>query len=232
MGPIPGFGVVAPSLRRLESGLEIKSGGWGGSRPGAGRKPITPAILAEDLPISEPRWYCVRADYGYELRADIEIRRAGWELFNPSIWKPPTNPRRDAYGVVHPAKPARIVQLFPRYCFVKFVASDPKWREIAHLPGVERIMSTSPLRPIPVPEEAIDKVRSLLAPNGCLYPPKQMPKGQKINPGTKVRIESGPFASWTGMVTWSDQRRVDVLLHMMGGERPVRVSSAAVEVVG
>ena len=188
--------------------------------------------LSEELPDTfESRWYCVRTEYGQELRADIEIRRAEWELFNPTIWKPPIPAKREANGVVRPAREARIVQLFPRYMFVRFLASNPRWREIAHLPGVERIMSTSPLRPTPVPDEALEVVRSMLAPNGCLYPPKQMPRGPKLATGTKIRIESGPFASWVGLVQWSDQRRVEVLLHMMGADRSVQISSAMVEVV-
>ena len=83
----------------------------GGARAGAGRKPkMAPPVLVD----TEERWYCVRTSFHGEIRTDLDIRDLGFSVFAPSLWRPPARARRDRNGVLRPARPARLVPLFPR----------------------------------------------------------------------------------------------------------------------
>ncbi len=200
----------------------------GGARIGAGRKPRLVLPPAADI----DRWYCVYTRQGGELLADIEIRRAGFTTFAPLVWKAATLPRRNSRGAVRPGKPDRIVPLFPRYLFVRFNRGSPDWARIAGLRGVEYIVGATPQTPRPVADETIDLIRGIpgMAVNGCVYPVEVADERPlPIKAGTPVAIASGPFGGRTGICTWSDGRRVRVLLEIMGRTVPVPMPQALVE---
>ncbi len=223
----------------VESISKFRHGGVransGGARAGAGRKPKAAPPAYVDI----ERWYCVRTRHGAEITADFDIRRAGFTLFSPSLWKPGTPARRAWDGSLRPARPALIVPLFRRYLFVRFRRDADDWRSIAHLPTVDRIFSSTRGQPTPVPDGAIDLIRSLCAPNGCVYPdnermldgPAPVIRMPPIAPGTRTRLTAGPMADLAGICTWSDSKRVRLLLEIMGRTVSVTVARADVETV-
>lgn len=220
---------ISSKLSSGWGGARANSGGArlnsGGARPGAGRKPsVRPTPVPEIL-----HWYCVRTTHGAELTADIEIRLAGFTLFAPSLFKQATKPRLDARGAMRPGKPDRIVPLFPRYFFVQFNRADESWRKIRSLPGVERIMGTTPDWPLIVPDSAIAAIRALCAPNGCVYPESHRVQPLAVN--TRARLLDGPLANLDGICTWSDGRRVKLLLTFLGRPTLVDVAQDAVATV-
>ena len=173
----------------------------------------------------------MRTAHGAEITADIEIRLTGFELFAPTVWKPATLPRRLANGAMQPGKPDRIVPLFPRYLFVRFRRLADPWRRIRSLRGVETILSSTPESPIAVPDAAIEAIRGQCAPNGCIYPPERAtPGATPLAVGTAARLTEGPMADLSGICTWSDGRRVRLLLEIMGRAVPVTVAQSAVVV--
>jgi transcriptional antiterminator RfaH len=196
----------------------------GGLRQGAGRKPSGSGQADRDRGAPQalgPRWYCVRTGpQSQQLRADIEIRLAGFELFNPSIWKAATGLRRPASGPPRRGLPDRVLPLFPRYVFARFDAQGEDWTVICRLPGVERIIATAPGRPVAVPESALAAVRALCHPNGCIYPAQTAPS--RFSRGDQLRITEGPLAGLEGIAHWSDRKRVALLLDLMG--RAIRVT--------
>lgn len=198
----------------------------GGARPGAGR-PARQTVVPAHL--DTLRWYCVRTDHKAENRADIEIRRAGFEVFKPSVWRPAEAMRRDRNGVTRPAKPDRVVPMFPRYLFTRFNVADPSWGQIAHLPGVDRLMGAAGGAGSPgvVSDEAIALLWTLLEPNGCAYPANHVHMNP-FEPGTALRILSGGMEGQEGICEWSDGRRVRLLLHILGRPVPVTLSQRAV----
>lgn len=151
--------------RANSGGPRVNSGGY---RPGAGRKskpkPIAPASY------DAPRWFCVRTEYGAETQVDVAIRTAGFETLYPKMWIPPVAARRTESGRAIPATSERIVALLTSYTFVRFNIANPSWRRIATMRGVSCILSSSPERPIPIPDVEIASLRATLAPNDCKYP--------------------------------------------------------------
>ena len=241
----------AGGARPNAGGPRANSGGAransGGARPGSGpkTKKIADARTPENsgrslesgqgisletqAKLEAPRWYCVRTGHGAEITADIEIRLAGFTLFAPTVWKPATKPRRLTNGAIQPGKPDRIVPLFPRYLFVRFHRLDDPWRRIRSLRGVEAILSSTPESPIAVPDAAIEAIRGQCAPNGCIYPLDLATKAAApLAVGTIARLTEGPMADLTGICSWSDGKRVRLLLEIMGRAVLVTVAQSAV----
>jgi transcription antitermination factor NusG len=179
-------------------------------------------------------WFCVRTLPGLHLTADIEIRLAGFEVFNPTMWKAAVPARRGPNGSLRPALPVRIVPLFPRYLMARFHRSVDPWTRIRSLAGVDSILGTDPRTPAAVPDEAIALIRSRLMPNDCLYPDNVELRDAgpvvHVAPGTRARLLEGPLADIAGICQWSDDKRVRLLLSLLGREVVVTVERSAVEV--
>jgi transcription antitermination factor NusG len=195
----------------------------------AGSEGASGVRLRNPAPSDGEAWHCVRTGPRQELTADIQIRLAGFTLFAPSVWKPATRPCRGANGVTKPGSPDRIVPLFPRYLFVRFRRSDPGWRRIWSMPGVDCILGISPGAPTAVPDQAIEVIRGLCAPNDCIYPASHGERPAPLTPGTRARMLTGPMAEVAGICQWSDGKRVRLLLTIMGRAVAVTVPQAALE---
>lgn len=215
------WGTVAIFVEFSHGGARPNSGG---ARPGAGRpRHSNNGLLVSDV----MRWYCVRTDFNAERLADIEVRLAGFEVFNPSVWRPAEPMRRDRNGVVRPAKPDRVVSMFPRYFFSRFNVADPSWGQIEHLPGVDRLMGAAGGKGSPgiVADDAIELLLTMVEPNGCQYPFDGRHGYQHhtaLEVGTAQRMLAGGLQGQEGICTWSDGRRAKLLLSILG--RPVSVT--------
>ena len=202
----------------------------GGARQGAGR----PARHSNSgLPVAETfRWYCIRTDHNAERLADMEVRLAGFEVFNPSVWRPAEAMRRDRNGSVRPARPVRIVSMFPRYFFTRFDVLDPSWGQLEHLPGVDRLMGAAGGRGSPgiVSDQAIELLLGMVEPNHCCYPANHLHMNP-MDPGIALRLLSGGMEGQTGICEWSDGRRVRLLMHILGRPVSVTVSQGGVAAV-
>jgi transcriptional antiterminator RfaH len=161
------------------------------------------------------RWYCVRTGLNAEYTA-------------PTVWKAAISPRRNTDGSIRRGKPDRVEPLFPRYLFCHFHRLDDDWRRIWGFEGVDRIFSSSPDSPIPVPDQAIELLRSFAAPNGCIYPADRYALPLAV--GTSVRLLSGPMEDLTGICEWSSGKRVGLLMQILGRSVVVAADRTAVEV--
>ncbi len=219
------WGAVAIFVEFSHGGARANSGG---ARTGAGRPP---RHLNSGLPVLDIfRWYCVHTDRDAHLRADIEVRLAGFEVFNPSVWRAAEPMRRDRNGVVRPAKPDRIVPMFPRYFLTRFNISDPSWGQIEHLDGVDRLMTAPGGRPGAIADDKVALLLGLVEPNHCAYPANHIHMNP-IDPGTCLRLLSGGMEGREGICQWSDGRRVRLLLELLGRAVTVTVSQGSVTAV-
>jgi transcriptional antiterminator RfaH len=163
------------------------------------------------------RWYVVQAQAHGEERARRNLERQGFIAWLPRYRKA----RRHAGRAEAVLKP-----LFPRYLFVSFDRERERWRAILSTFGVTRLVGGSE-GPEPVPEPVIAALRAREGEDGLI---ELAPPGFRA--GDRVRIGKGPLAELEGLFeATSDQRRVSILLRLLGREVRVTVASSDIEAV-
>lgn len=113
------------------------------------------------------------------------------------------------------------VPLFPGYLFVAVDLDRPQWRAVANTNGVSRIVTRRVGEPAPVPDTLMEGLIGRCDTEGHLMPP------QTLSPGDRIRLDA--FADLVATVERIDaQRRVWVLLEILGGRREVQVTMSEV----
>lgn len=159
---------------------------------------------------SGPRWFVVQAHPKQETTAQREIINQGIQSFVPLV-------------AVQRARAIELVPLFPGYLFALFDPQRDRWRPLCSTRGVKALMGSAPDRPMPVPTGIVEHLLSTQSLRAVVQDIAPLP----IAPGSRVRIGAGPFADQAGICLWSDERRVRLLLDIMGGA-PVTVARSAI----
>jgi transcriptional antiterminator RfaH len=167
--------------------------------------------------MSEQRWYVVHTQPNGEGRADLNLRRQGFATYLPRYARRRRHARRQEM-VKRP--------LFPRYLFVGLDLARDRWRAVHSTFGVDRLVLAGE-EPLPVPDDVIDAIRACEDDDGLVA--LGLPAG--IGPGSRVRLVDGIFADAKGVLERiADDRRVAILLELLGREVRVFVSPASVGV--
>lgn len=178
-------------------------------------------------------WYAVHTYVGYEdkVKANLEKRVQALNMSNK------------IFQVLIPAEEVvehreagkkEVVRrkLFPGYVFVQVDLGDEAgevneaWETVRNTPGVTGFVGTA-TRPVPLTP---DEVQHMLLVSG-LAGKKEAPKQQvSFREGDVVRVVSGPFADFTGVVSEinNERNKVKVLVSIFGRETPVELDFAQV----
>lgn len=160
-------------------------------------------------------WYVVHTQPNREARADVNLRRQGFETYFPRY----ARSRRHARKTEIVARP-----LFPRYLFVALDLGRDRWHSIRSTFGVSDIVLASE-EPVPVPDGIIEEIQAREGANGFVT--LGLPAG--IGPGSTVRLIDGLFADSRGILERiASDRRVSILLNLLGREVRVFVPAASV----
>jgi transcription antitermination factor NusG len=161
------------------------------------------------------RWYCWKAKPGEQFRALRELSAQGFNAYLPLYVE-----KRDA-----PPKP-----LFGAYGFVPFDRNSAQWRVIHSTRGIAHLVCIDHTKPVPVPVGIVEALQARGRPgDGVIDETYQGPEHPDLT-GKMVRVTSGPFADLHGICRWSNQKRIAVLLEVMG--RPVEISIQRQDVTG
>jgi transcriptional antiterminator RfaH len=165
--------------------------------------------------MSARRWYVVHTQPNGEARADLNLRRQGFATYLPRYARRRSHARR--HEVVK--RP-----LFPRYLFVGLDLARERWRAIHSTFGVNRLVLAGE-EPLPVPDGVVDDIRAREDGDGLVV--LGLPAG--LGPGSRIRLVDGIFADAKGVLERvADDRRVAILLELLGREVRVFVSPASV----
>lgn len=165
--------------------------------------------------MSTQHWYVVHTQPNGEARADLNLRRQGFATYLPRYARRRSHARRREV-VKRP--------LFPRYLFVGLDLARDRWRAIHSTFGVNRLVLAGE-EPLPVPPGVIDEIRAREDGEGLVT--LGLPAG--VGPGSRIRLVDGIFADAKGVLERiADDRRVAVLLELLGREVRVFVSPASV----
>jgi len=152
------------------------------------------------------RWFLAHTQPKSECKAQLHLAAQGFRTYLPQIQK-----------TIRHARQLKTVRapLFTRYLFVILALERDRWLSVRSTVGVSRLFTTQDGQPVPVP---IGIVESLI--EQCNGNVTRLDTG--LVKGQPVRILSGPFADFVGMLERLDESgRVQVLLEMMGTAVPV-----------
>jgi transcription antitermination factor NusG len=211
-------------VRREAEAGPIKSG-RGGARAGAGRKPK--AAVVEVPKPDRLRWYCIRTSQGMEAAVEQSLKDAKFATFLPYAFVAETAARITDHGRTIPSRPAHFIPLFSRYLFVRFSRSENSWRYIPTMPFVENLLNSGPTSPTPVPDRAIEQMRSQCDDANVMLPPEGADDRAIIELGASY--SSSAFPGIAGMCIKREDDRVTLLMNIMGSQVPVNAPVASLE---
>ncbi len=159
------------------------------------------------------RWFAVYTQARMELWARTNLWERDFEVYLPMVLKR----RRHARRTDTVPRP-----LFPRYLFVRADLDGGSRRAIAYARGVAHILCYGNT-PSPVPDEIIEEIRAREDNDGYTTLRDELKRGDK------VRIVAGTLCDRVGLFDQTtDQRRVIILLDLLGRRVRTRVAAESV----
>ncbi|KAB2938998.1 MAG: transcriptional activator RfaH [Hyphomicrobium sp.] len=156
-------------------------------------------------------WYVVSTQPYQEARAELNLRRQGYEPWLPKLLRE----RRHARRVDMTKAP-----LFPGYLFVALDPRVQKWRAINSTFGVRQILCHGD-RPRPVEQGFVEALKETSDDAGVVA----LPNADAFALGQPLRLLAGPFANSIGtLLRLADKDRVALLLDLFGREVQITVS--------
>ena len=184
-------------------------------------------------------WYAVHTYVGQEDRVEQHLKERAKKLgmLHTKIFQV-LQPSEKAVELQEGGKKVEVERkLFPGYVFVQMDVEDDdapgelgeSWEVVRGTNGVTGFVGTA-TRPVPLSQ---DEVQRLLASVGVVAQAVEEPAPKvkvDLKPGDMVRVTSGPFADFSGVVSEvnAPQAKVKVLVSIFGRETPVELDFAQV----
>jgi transcriptional antiterminator RfaH len=161
-------------------------------------------------------WFLAQLKPNCANIADKNLKRQGFQTFLPM--EEETKQRNGKF--VTAMRP-----LFPGYIFVSFDVAGGFWRTVNSTHGITRLVSFGK-EPTAVPLDLVSQLMLRCDAEGKLLPPKL------LKPGDQVTLTKGPFVNFVAEVEKiAPDRRVWVLMELMGGQTRVAVGADQLRVV-
>lgn len=161
-------------------------------------------------------WHVAQTANG--LLAEQELLQQRYDVFNPKV----RVERKIGRKAVE-----RIVPYLPGFIFIRFDVDADYWQPIRYTKGIKDFMFSSPGRPAPVRNGAIDIIRSMCDEDSCVPAPKADEFLFKV--GDSVKVVEGPFAGFPGRVDALTAKRVQVFVSIFARETLVTLEHSAIE---
>ena len=162
------------------------------------------------------KWYAIHTKPKEEDRAEINLRTWQVQTFAPKL----RELRTSGYGGQYVSKP-----LFSSYIFAHFDANK-QLHNINYTRGVQDVVSCGG-SPVSIEDDVIILLRAKVDGDGFIR------RDQELEPGDRVRINSGPFKSLVGIFKrgTKDKDRVRILLDAMNYQSHLLIDREIVEKV-
>lgn len=163
------------------------------------------------------QWYVVNTKAREEPKASFNLKRQGFNSYLPQYKKT----RRHARRIDTVLAP-----LFPKYLFIEFDLDLERWSSINSTAGVKKLIMFGSL-PATLPSELVEEIRTREDVEGVV----SLNQYLKIKQGDQVTINSGAFNEHRGIFECQDDdKRIIILLKLMGRDVRVRLASSAISV--
>lgn len=179
------------------------------------------AALAEAKPAgnAKARWYILHAYSGFEKKIALAIKEKAVQQNIVDKIEDVVVPTEDVMEIRRGKKVAAERKFFPGYVLVKMELTDETWHMVKNIDKVTGFLGGNG-RPQPVPQSEVDLLFKRMTDgagavkNAVIY-----------EIGESVKINDGPFDSFTGIVEDVDQDRekVKVSVSIFGRATPVEL---------
>ena len=192
-------------------------------------KPSTVAVATveeEEEPISpyEKRgsWYVIHAYSGYEkkVKANLATRTSSLHM-QDSIFEV-VIPTEKVVEIKGGRKVEVEKRMFPGYLLIRMYLDDDSWLAVRNTPGVTSFVGMgSGNKPTSLSKREVERFLGLKK-EAAKKPPRFRPAWEI---GETVRVSSGPFADFNGVVEDInvDQQKVTVLVEIFGRDTPMEL---------
>ena len=169
------------------------------------------------------RWFVIHTYSGYEnkVRTNLERRIDSMgqadKIFRILV------PTEDEIEIKDGKRRIAKKKVFPGYVLVEMIMDDDSWYVVRNTPGVTGFVGSG-AKPLPLQDREVKAILKQLGDET----PKFRITYQK---GSAVRINSGPFMDFSGIVDeiLPEKEKVRVLVSIFGRETPVELDFAQVE---
>lgn len=157
------------------------------------------------------RWYLLQSKLSAESVAQVNLERQGYEVYLPRLLRPTR--RRGRWR-------EQIVALFPRYLFLHLEEGGQSLGPVRSTLGVNDVVRFG-VSPAIVPDHVVADLRSRADAATGLH---RLDCAAALQPGTRVRVTSGPFDGLEGIFEReAGPDRVVLLLNLLGRDTRVRI---------
>ncbi len=161
-------------------------------------------------------WFVVRTKSNAEDRAVWHLKNQGFDVYLPRYRKQVRHARK-TQTVLRP--------LFPGYMFVRMDPARQRWQAVNGTVGVVSLVQFGDL-PHPISSEVVEAIRAREEDGAVSLAP------QGLQRGDRVRVREGVFVDHMALLEEvCDQKRVFLLLELMGRKVRVKVQTEHLEKV-
>ncbi len=166
-------------------------------------------------------WYVVHTYSGYENKIKVDLTKRVESMNMQDKIFDIIIPEEQEVEYKGGKKKVTTKRVFPGYVIVNMIMSEDSWYVVHHTPGVTGFVGSG-TKPIPLQEEEIDKI---LMHMGQASEKGKKPRIINLEVGENIRVNSGPFENFEGVVTelLLERGKIRVNISMFGRETPVEL---------
>lgn len=170
------------------------------------------------LPEKKGDWYVVHTYSGYENKIKVDLTKRVESMGMQDKIFDIIIPEEQEVEYKGGKKKVTTKRVFPGYVIVNMIMSEDSWYVVHHTPGVTGFVGSG-TKPIPLLESEINKILTQMGLMG------KKPRVINLEIGENIRVNSGPFENFEGVVKelLPDRGKVRVNISMFGRETPVEL---------
>lgn len=180
--------------------------------------------LAPEEPQFKGEWYVVHTYSGYENKIKVDLTKRVESMNMQDKIFDIIIPEEQEVEYKGGKRKITSKRVFPGYVIVNMIMNEDSWYVVRHTPGVTGFVGSGG-KPIPLQPEEINKILQRM---GLV---ESKPKIIDIDVGENIRVKSGPFANFEGIVRelLADRGKIRVNISMFGRETPVELDYEQIE---
>jgi len=175
---------------------------------------------------SKKQWYVIQVFSGFEIKV-VQSLHEYIKLHNmESKFDKIIVPTEKIMEIRNGQRRKSERKFFPGYILIKMSMDDDSWHLIRSVPRVMGFIGSKVDKPIPISDKEIKVILDRLKKIGDKLQPKTL-----FEPGEILRINSGPFKDFNGIVEEVDyeKSRLKVSVSIFGRTTPVELDFSQVE---